>query len=78
MRETILKRYSTGETFSLGSDVGLIGEVMEKGKGIDYLIYQLEILGKDLIPLLKKYTVKNFDVSKIIEDESYTLTSYDW
>ncbi len=78
MRETILKRYSTGETLSLGGDVGLIGEVMEKGKGIDYLIYQLEILGKDLVTLLKKHTVKNIDISKIIEDERYILTSYDW
>ena len=78
MRSLTIKGIDDNIKLELGSDVGLICEVIERGRGVDYLIYELDINGEELICLINKYIKNSPVIEKIKRDNRYILRAYDW
>lgn len=57
MRSTIVKGKNDGIRIELGSDVDIICHVMDIGKCLDYLIYEVELNGQELIAFLEKFNL---------------------
>lgn len=83
MRKTTLYGKDDGLVVNLGSNVDIICAVMEVGIGRDFITYEVEYTGVQLIEFFDKYNFRkivqnelNFDL--IIEDNRYVLTAYDW
>ena len=78
MRYTIVKGIDDDIRIDLGGNVSIICEVMEIGKAIDYLVFEAEMSGAELLDFLRRFNVKE-DLYKDVKPENrYTLTAYDW
>lgn len=77
MRSTVVKG-NDGFRLELGSNTDLIGEVIELGKVVDYLIFEVEMTGVELIEFLKRHHLDNLITQNIKQNNKYTVTSYDW
>lgn len=78
MRSTIVKGKNDGIRIELGSDVDIICHVMDIGKCIDYLIYEVELNGQELIAFLEKFKLADKYKTLINVEFSYFVTAYDW
>lgn len=78
MRSTIIKGVSDNLYANLGSNVDIIGAVIEKGKATDYLIYELELDGAELLEFLAKFRAGDDFAADINLENRYVLISYDW
>ena len=78
MRSAVLSNGNGDLRIDLGSDVGIINEIIEVGKGVDYLIYKAEMNSEELISFLKKFNLYEKYGSVIKQEEKYILTAYDW
>ena len=78
MRSVSVKGLDDDLKFSLGSDVEVIYHIMQNGKAIDSITYELQINGKDLISFISKFNLKNKVDVTINENNNYLLTAYDW
>lgn len=78
MRSTIVKGKNDGIRIELGSDVDIICRVMDIGKCIDYLIYEVELNGQELIAFLEKFKLADKYKTLINVEFSYFVTAYDW
>ena len=78
MRELILFGLDDGIRAELGSDVGVIADVMEKGVCVDYLIYKWKTDGKSLKTFLKAHKLEGRVKAEIKEENRYEITAYDW
>ena len=78
MRSTIIKGVSDNLYVNLGSNVDIIGAVIEKGKATDYLIYELELDGAELLEFLAKFRAGDDFAADINLENRYVLISYDW
>ena len=77
MRNVRVVCVEDGVSFSLGSDVTLICEVMDLGEYISELTYQLKVKGIDLIELLNKHNINGKGI-EINANNTYVITAYDW
>lgn len=78
MRSTIVKGKNDGIRIELGSDVDIICHVMDIGKCLDYLIYEVELNGQELIAFLEKFKLADKYKTLINVEFSYFVTAYDW
>lgn len=78
MRSTIVKGKNDGIRIELGSDVDIICQVMDIGKCLDYLIYEVELNGQELIAFLEKFNLADKYKTLINVEFSYFVTAYDW
>jgi hypothetical protein len=78
MRSTIVKGIDDGIYINLGSSTDIVGEVMLEGKSVDYLIYELELSGKDLLGFLAKFRVDEELMLEIKAENKYKVIAYDW
>ena len=78
MRSTIVKGKNDGIRIELGSDVDIICYVMDIGKCLDYLIYEVELNGQELIAFLEKFNLADKYKTLINVEFSYFVTAYDW
>lgn len=78
MRSTIVKGKNDGIRIELGSDVDIICHVMDIGKCLDYLIYEVELNGQELIAFLEKFKLVDKYKTLINVEFSYFVTAYDW
>ena len=78
MRSTIIRGKNDGLRIELGSDVDIICHVMDIGKCIDYLIYEVELNGQELIAFLEKFNLADKYKTLINVEFSYFVTAYDW
>ena len=78
MRSTIIRGKNDGLRIELGSDVDIICHVMDIGKCIDYLIYEVELNGQELIAFLEKFKLADKYKTLINVEFSYFVTAYDW
>ena len=78
MRKTTLKAVDNSLSLDLGSDTTLIGEIMEIGRYIPELIYEVELSGIETIKLLKECYVKEEIIKQLTNEKRYILTAYDW
>lgn len=78
MREVVLYGLDDGIRAELGSDVGVIADVMEKGEGVDYLIYKWKLDGKTLKTFLKAHKIEERVKAGIKDENRYEITAYDW
>lgn len=76
MRSVVLRGLNDRIKVDLGQDISLIADVIELGKFRDYLIYDLELNGHDLIKFLEEHFLKINE--KIILENKYVITAYDW
>ncbi len=76
MRSVILRGITDQIKVDLGQDISLIADVIELGKCRDYLIYDLELNGHDLIKFLEEHFLKINE--EIILENKYVITAYDW
>lgn len=78
MRSTIVKGKNDGIRIELGSDVDIICHVMDIGKCLDYLIYEVELNGQELIAFLEKFNLADKYKTLINVEFSYFVIAYDW
>ena len=78
MRSTIVKGKNDGIRIELGSDVDIICHVMDIGKCLDYLIYEVELNGQELIAFLEKFNLADKYKTLINVEFSFFVTAYDW
>lgn len=78
MRLTLLEGLSDGLKCELGSDVGLIGAVMEMGRAVDALTYVVVLRGDEVLKLLEKHLPKWKIPTQIQAKNEYKLTAFDW
>ena len=78
MRYTSIRGKDDGLHFELGSNVDIICEVMNIGKAIDYLIYEAELTGAELLEFLGKFRIEKDITDKIKPENTYIITAYDW
>ena len=78
MRSTKVKGKNDGIRIELGSDVDIICHVMDIGKCLDYLIYEVELNGQELIAFLEKFNLADKYKTLINVEFSYFVTAYDW
>ena len=78
MRSTVVKGLSDHIYLNLGGDTSIIGEVIELGKCVDYLVYELELGGEELLNFLAKFHIEIEEEIKISTENKYIVQSYDW
>lgn len=81
MRSTTLSGKEDGLKCELGSDVSLIAAVMEIGRCTDPsgLIFEATFSGKELKAFLLKHAPGRIALwEDLRDDNTYTLTAYDW
>ena len=78
MRKIYAKNINGDLKIELGSDVSFISEVIERGKCVDYLIFELEVNGIELIELMEKYNINKALINEIKSNDLYIITAFDW
>lgn len=78
MRTVLVVCIEDNINFSLGSDVGLIGEIIELGKYVGDLTYELKVKGLKLNEIIYKYNLQDKIHAIINVENTYVITAYDW
>jgi len=78
MRSTIVKGTDDGIRIDLGGNTDIIGEIINIGKAVDYLIFEAEMTGAELWEFSKKFHVENKIPEEIKAENRYILTAFDW
>jgi hypothetical protein len=73
-----LEGLTDGLQCELGSDVGLIGAIMEIGRALDALTYVVVLHGDEVVKLLEKHLPKWKIPLGIKAENEYKLTAFDW
>jgi hypothetical protein len=78
MRSTTVKGIDDSVYINLGGNTDIIEAVMNAGKAVDYLIYELELTGSELLEFLGKFRIDSELTANIKAENRYNITSYDW
>ena len=78
MRSTTVKVLDDKTYIDLGSNTDYVCAVMEIGKCTDYLIYEAELTGAELLEFLKKICPRKDFSAQITPENRYSVTAYDW
>ena len=78
MRSTTVKGINDSVYINLGGNTDIIEAVMNAGKAVDYLIYELTLTGEELLDFLAKFRVDSELTDKIKAKNLYVIKSYDW
>lgn len=78
MRKVVAKCKTNNMSFDLSRDVEIICEVMERGRAIDAITFELELNGKELISFIKEFKLEGNIKVSINENDEYILIAYDW
>ena len=76
MRKVIVRDLVSNANFTLSYDVSVICEVMERGKAIDEITYELKVIGKELLEFIREMNIENnIDIE---ENNEYEIIAFDW
>lgn len=78
MRSTTVKGLDDGVYINLGANTDIIEAVMNAGSAVDYLIYELQLTGAELLEFLEEFRIDEELTAEIKAENRYNLTSYDW
>ena len=78
MRKVIFKGLNDKLFGDLSYDVDVICHVMSIGKALDQITFEAEILGSELINIIKKFKLDKSLIKQINPENKYILTAYDW
>lgn len=78
MRTTTVKGLDDSVYINLGGNTDIIEAVMNEGRAVDYLVYELQLTGDDLLSFLAGYPIDAKLFGAIKAGNRYTVTSYDW
>ncbi len=79
MRNTTIKGLTDEFSDDLGSSVDYVAKVIEIGKCVDYLIYEVQLSGKELKEFYSSVGLDNTQsIEKIIDENEYIIRAYDW
>ena len=78
MRSTTVKGLDDGVYIYLGANTDLIDAVMNAGSAVDYLLYELQLTGAELLEFLEEFRIDEELTAEIKAENRYNLTSYDW
>lgn len=78
MRMATLKSTDGLVMLDLGYDIDIICGVMEIGRYIPDLIYEVELSSEETIDFLRKFKINDEIISKIDKDKKYIIRAYDW
>ena len=76
MRKVIVRDLVSNTNFTLSYDVSVICEVMERGKAIDEITYELKVNGKELLEFIREMKIEN--TTNINESSEYEIVAFDW
>ena len=76
MRKVIVRDLVSNTSFTLSYDVSVICEVMERGKAIDEITYELKVNGKELLEFIREMKIEN--TTNINESSEYEIVAFDW
>lgn len=76
MRKVIVRDLVSNTSFTLSYDVSVICEVMERGKAIDEITYELKVNGKELLEFIREMKIAN--TTNINESSEYEIVAFDW
>ena len=82
MRGTILEGVEDDIRINLGSDIMLVGAVIEIGKALDYLVYEAKLTGEEVLNLINDVNFNGVNRPRglenvLVKDHHYVLTAYD-
>ena len=75
MRYTTVKGLQDSVNITIYGNVGLIGRVMELGKQVGALTYEVELSGADI---LEKIYLSDEHKAQLNPENRYLITAYDW
>ena len=78
MRSTSVLGTDDGLRLELGRDTSIIGEVMEIGKAVDYLVYEVQMSGAELIAFMRRFHLDPALEKDVKPENNYKVTSFDW
>jgi|GEM_PF-4698776 len=78
MRAVTVKGQDDTLAAELRADVSLIADVMERGRYVGELTYELDVTGEELVSLIARYEPNAPCVSQITPHHRYTVRAYDW
>lgn len=78
MRYTIVKGLNDDIYLDLGTNVSIICKVMDIGKALDALTYEVTVNGNELISFLKLFNLTEALKADIKPENQYVITAYDW
>ena len=78
MRKVFMKGLNDDLHFDLSYDVDVIVYIMSIGKALDAITFETELLGSEVIDLIKKFKLDKSLIEKINKDNKYLVTAYDW
>lgn len=78
MRSVIVKGIDDNLRIELSREVDVVFAVIEKGKAIDAITYELEVDGKSLINFIKENKITNKIITNIKDNNRYLIIAYDW
>lgn len=79
MRNTTIKGINDQFYHDLGSSVEYVAKVIEIGKCVDYLIYEIKLTGQELKEFYCSIGLQNAkSYGEIVDKNEYLITAYDW
>ena len=78
MRAVTVKGINDNIKLEFGSDVEIIYEIMQRGKAIDAITFELELSGKELVEFINEFNLNEKVDTQINEENKYIITAYDW
>ena len=78
MRYTLVKGVKDSIRLDLGSDVSIICKVMDIGKALDALTFEVTLNGSELREFLRSFKLTEALKADIKKENLYIITAYDW
>ena len=78
MRAVTVKGQEDTLKAELRADVSLIADIMERGRYVGELTYELDVTGAELASLIARYEPNAPWASQITPHHGYTVRAYDW
>ena len=78
MRKTTIKCLNDNMTFDLGREVEPICAVINIGKALDSITYEVTLTGVKLKEFIIDNKLAKSFLNQIIDDNIYVVTAYDW
>ena len=78
MRSTTIKSIEGNWRMDLGSDVMIVAAVQKVGTAKDYLVYEANLTGEEVLKLMAEARRPDiFDDGEIVDTHHYILTAFD-
>lgn len=78
MRAVTVKGQEDTLRVQLSADVSLIADIMERGRYVGELTYELDVSGEELLALVARYGQSAPFAADVCPHRRYTLRAYDW